>query len=48
MRVATLDTLIDMPRRVPRRDRSGHMLAKAAEGSVTRPAEQNPWSIWSV
>ena len=32
----------DMPRRVPRRERSGHMAAKEAEGRVTRPAERKP------
>lgn len=40
--MATLDTLMLMPRRVPRRERSGQMLAKAALGRVTRPAEKNP------
>ena len=42
MSVAILDTLHDMPRRVPNRDRSGVMLANAAEGSVTRAAEKKP------
>lgn len=39
---ATLDTLHDMPKRVPRRERSGVMFAKAAEGTVTRAAEKKP------
>lgn len=37
-----LDTLHDIPRRVPSRERSGVMFAKAAEGKVTNAAEKNP------
>lgn len=40
--VAMLDTLQDIPRRVPRRDMSGHMFAKAADGRVTRAADKKP------
>lgn len=40
--VAMLDTLHDIPRRVPKRERSGVMFAKAAEGTVTRAAEKKP------
>ena len=40
--VAMLETLQDIPSRVPSRDRSGQIAANAAEGSVTRPAERNP------
>jgi hypothetical protein len=32
----------DMPSRVPRSERSGHILGKAEPGSVTRPAEKKP------
>jgi hypothetical protein len=39
---AILDTLHDMPSRVPNRERSGVMLANAADGTVTRAAEKNP------
>lgn len=42
IKVAMLEMLHDIPRRVPRRERSGQILAKAAEGRVTRPAERNP------
>lgn len=42
MREAILDTLHDMPRRVPSRERSGVMLANAADGTVTRAAEKKP------
>ena len=42
MREAILDTLQLIPRRVPRRERSGVMFAKAAEGTVTRAAEKKP------
>lgn len=42
IKVAILDTLHDMPRRVPKRDRSGVMFAKAAEGTVTSAAEKKP------
>lgn len=45
MSVAMEDTLQDMPRRVPRRERSGVMFAKAAEGSVTRAAEKKPVGV---
>lgn len=40
--VPMLDTLHDIPRRVPSLERSGVMFAKAAEGSVTSAAEKNP------
>jgi len=39
---ATLDALHDIPSRVPKRERSGLMLEKAAAGRVTRPAERKP------
>lgn len=39
---ATDETAQLMPKRVPRRERSGQMAAKAAEGSVTRAAEKKP------
>jgi hypothetical protein len=39
---AILDTLHDIPSRVPRRERSGVIFAKAADGSVTKAAEKNP------
>ena len=42
IRVAILETLHDIPRRVPRRDISGQMFAKAADGSVTSAADKNP------
>lgn len=42
MRVAIDETDQDMPKRVPSRDRSGVMFAKAAEGSVTKAAEKKP------
>ena len=32
----------DMPSRVPRSERSGHILGKAEPGSVTSPAEKKP------
>jgi hypothetical protein len=32
----------DIPSRVPRSERSGHILGKAEPGSVTRPAEKKP------
>ena len=32
----------DMPSRVPRSERSGHMLGKQEPGSVTSPAEKKP------
>jgi hypothetical protein len=43
--VATLDTLQLIPSLVPNLDRSGEIDAKAAEGSVTRPAERKPASV---
>ena len=43
--VAILETLHDMPRRVPRRDMSGQIFAKAAEGSVTSAADKKPFRI---
>lgn len=46
--VAMLETLQDIPRRVPRRDISGQMFAKAAEGSVTRAADKNPATVSSA
>lgn len=42
MSEAMLDTLQDMPKRVPRRDKSGLMFAKAAEGRVTSAADKKP------
>lgn len=39
---AMLDTLHDMPNRVPKRERSGMIFANAAEGTVTRAAEKKP------
>jgi len=39
---AMLETPQDMPTRVPRLRRSGQILAKAAEGSVTRAADRKP------
>jgi len=39
---AMLDTLHDIPSRVPSRDRSGVMLANAADGTVTSAAEKKP------
>jgi hypothetical protein len=39
---AILETLHDIPRRVPKRDRSGVMFANAADGTVTRAAEKKP------
>jgi hypothetical protein len=39
---AILDTLQLIPSLVPRRERSGVMFAKAADGIVTRAAEKNP------
>lgn len=42
IKLAMLETLHDMPRRVPRFDKSGQMLAKAADGSVTNGAERKP------
>jgi hypothetical protein len=42
---AILDTLQLIPRRVPSRERSGVMFAKAAEGTVTRAAEKKPRTI---
>jgi hypothetical protein len=42
MSVAILDTLQDMPKRVPNRERSGVMFANAADGTVTRAAEKKP------
>jgi hypothetical protein len=39
---AILDTLHDIPSRVPKRDKSGVIFAKAAEGTVTRAAEKKP------
>ena len=32
----------DMPSRVPKSDRSGHMLGKQEPGNVTSPAEKKP------
>jgi hypothetical protein len=42
IRVAMDETDQDIPRRVPSRDRSGVIFAKAAEGSVTKAAEKKP------
>jgi len=42
MRVAILETDHDMPNLVPRRDKSGVIFAKAAEGTVTSAAEKKP------
>lgn len=39
---AMLETLQDIPKRVPRRERSGVMFANAAEGTVTSAAEKKP------
>jgi hypothetical protein len=39
---AMLDTLHDIPSRVPKRERSGVIFANAAEGTVTKAAEKNP------
>jgi hypothetical protein len=41
---AILDTLQLMPSLVPNRERSGVILAKAADGTVTRGAEKKPMS----
>lgn len=38
----------DMPMRVPRREWSGVMFAKAAVGTVTRPAEKKPRGVLLV
>lgn len=40
--VPMLDTLHDIPRRVPSRERSGVMFANAADGNVTSAAEKKP------
>lgn len=40
--VAMLLALHDIPRRVPKRDISVVILANAAAGKVTRPAEKKP------
>lgn len=37
-----LDTLQDIPKRVPSRERSGVIFANAAEGTVTSAAEKKP------
>jgi hypothetical protein len=39
---AILETLQDIPSRVPSLERSGVMFAKAADGTVTRAAEKKP------
>jgi hypothetical protein len=39
---AMLDTLHDIPSRVPNRERSGVMFANAADGTVTNAAEKKP------
>jgi hypothetical protein len=45
MSEAILDTLQLIPSLVPNRERSGVMLAKAADGTVTRAAEKKPESL---
>jgi len=40
--VAMEENAQDMPSRVPRSERSGHILGKAEPGSVTSPAEKKP------
>jgi hypothetical protein len=45
---AILETLHDMPRRVPKRERSGVMFANAADGTVTRAAEKKPKELTSA
>lgn len=42
---AMLETLHDIPKRVPSRDRSGVMFANAADGTVTRAAEKKPTEL---
>lgn len=45
---AILETLQDIPSRVPSLERSGVMFAKAADGTVTRAAERKPEDTESV